>query len=259
MKKYKQFICLSGLPRSGSTLLTSILSQNPKIHSEGNSAVCQLMWDMLQSCNNGSKEQLSASKRESTIIDLISIIPEVYYNKIDVNEKIIVDKCRSWTLPDNIDLLKTYIDKDIKIIVLERPIIEIANSFMKLYQKNIQPIDMDKLLEPGTEPIMRSLQGVLLAKEYNKTYPNTFLFITYKNLTEKPKETMQQIYDFCGWDDFQHDFQNVVPKYKEHDDAYILKGLHDIDSVVKKNTSIIQLPESIIEKCVYLDNILEKS
>ena len=80
---------------------------------------------------------------------------------------------------------------------------------MKLYQKNIQPIDMDKLLEPETEPIMRSLQGVLLAKEYNKTYPNTFLFITYKNLTEKPKETMQQIYDFCGWDDFQHDFQNI--------------------------------------------------
>ena len=68
----KQFVFLSGLPRTGSTLLSAILSQNPKIYSEGNSAVCQLMFDMQQSCINKAKEQLIANKRqEKTIIDMM--------------------------------------------------------------------------------------------------------------------------------------------------------------------------------------------
>ena len=60
----EQFVCLSGLPRSGSTLLTAILSQNPLIHAEGNSAVCQLMWDLHQSGLTTAKEQLKANGRE---------------------------------------------------------------------------------------------------------------------------------------------------------------------------------------------------
>jgi sulfotransferase len=136
MKKYEQFVCLSGLPRSGSTLLSAILSQNPKIHAEGNSAVCQLMWDLEVSCKTKCNEQIGANNRETTVTDLISKIPEIYYNNIDDNEKIVIDKCRSWTTLENVRLLKKYIDKDIKIIVLERPILEIVNSFCKLYNKN---------------------------------------------------------------------------------------------------------------------------
>jgi hypothetical protein len=64
----KKIIALSGLPRSGSTLLSSILSQNIDIHAEGNSAVCQLMWDMEVSCNTSGQEQIKANKREKTII-----------------------------------------------------------------------------------------------------------------------------------------------------------------------------------------------
>jgi len=251
----KQFVCLSGLPRSGSTLLSAILSQNPLIHAEGNSAVCQLMWDIKQSFLMKCREQIQANQRYHTMHDLLSQVPYIYYKNMDKEEEIVVDKCRSWTIPENIELLKTYIDKDIKIIVLERPIVEIVNSFVKLYQKNNQPIDMDKLLEPGTEPIMRSFQGVLLAKEYNKTYPNTFLFISYHQFTENPEETIQKIYDFCGWANFQHDFQNIIPKYKENNDTYVLKGLHDIRPSIQKNTSKIRLPELIIKKCVFLDNL----
>ncbi len=43
----KNFYFISGLPRTGSTLLSSILYQNPLIHTEGNSALCQLMWDIM--------------------------------------------------------------------------------------------------------------------------------------------------------------------------------------------------------------------
>jgi hypothetical protein len=62
----KNFVMMCGLPRTGSTLLSSILNQNPLIHAEGNSAVCQLMWDMEVSCNTSGQEQIKANKRENT-------------------------------------------------------------------------------------------------------------------------------------------------------------------------------------------------
>jgi len=254
MKKYEQFVCLSGLPRSGSTLLTAILSQNPKIHSEGNSAVCQLMWDMLKSYNINCKEQIDANQRQSTIGELISSIPEIYYNKIDKTEKIIVDKCRSWTIPENVELLKNFIDKNIKIIVLERPIVEIVNSFVKLYQKNNIEFNVDNLLEPFKEPIMRSLNGVINAKKNNTD--NTYLFISYKELIETPEETIRKIYDFCHWEPFQHDYKNIVQKYPENDEMYGLTGFHDVFPEIKKNGCEIILNENIISKCKMIQETL---
>jgi len=59
----KKFFFISGLPRTGSTLLSSILYQNPLIHAEGNSALCQLMWDNYISCLCNSKEQLIANNK----------------------------------------------------------------------------------------------------------------------------------------------------------------------------------------------------
>ena len=95
---------ISGLPRTDSTLLSAILSQNPALHAEGNSAVCQLMWDMQQSCKINAGEQILANDREQTAVDLVSAIPSIYYK--NVSNKVVFDKCRSWTIPDNMDMIK---------------------------------------------------------------------------------------------------------------------------------------------------------
>jgi sulfotransferase len=254
MKKYEQFVCLSGLPRSGSTLLSAILSQNPKIHAEGNSAVCQLMWDTQHSCLNRCNEQLNANNRKRTIKELLKSIPAVYYNDIDENEKIIVDKCRSWTVIDNINLLKENIDKNIKIIMLERPILEIINSFHRLFIKNYRLNDLNMLLVPDSEPVMRPLNGLIYAKQNNKS--NNFLFITYKELTENTEETIKKIYDFCNWEYFEHDFNNIVPKYAENDEEYGLEGFHYVYPSIRNVKNEIILPEDIKEKCIDFDDIL---
>ena len=83
---------LSGLPRTGSTLLSAILSQNPEIHAEGNSAVCQLMWDMQGSIYGTANQQLIASDRLNTGIEIIKNIPNIYYK--DVTASTVIDKCR---------------------------------------------------------------------------------------------------------------------------------------------------------------------
>ena len=218
------FVALSGLPRTGSTLLSAILSQNPEIHSEGNSAVCQLMWDMQLSCQTTANEQLAANSRAATQDALVAAIPAIYYR--DVTATHIVDKCRSWTLPANMDMLRRYIPNRPRVIVLTRPIDEIVASFVKLRRANGWQGDPEVgLLDAGSEPIMRSLDGVESAKASGS---NEFLFIEYANLVESTREVLESIYDFCEWEPFHHDLDRVVNLHPENDAVYGLLGMHDI-------------------------------
>lgn len=248
---FKQFVCLSGLPRSGSTLLSALLSQNPDIHAEGNSPVCQLMWDMQTSCNTTSREQIHANGRIQTAIRLISRIPHIYYEGIP--EKIVVDKCRSWTLDANIQMLHDYIDENIKVIVLERSVTEIVKSFARLYRQAgvFSEEKESKLVELGSEPLMRSLAGVLWAKDNNQR--GTFLFIHYDDLVSNPQETLDKIYAFCGWEPFAHHFENIRVKYPENDEVYSLPGQHVVREKISKTPSITSLSKALTDYCNKID------
>jgi sulfotransferase len=245
----KKFIALSGLPRSGSTLLSAILSQNPDIHAEGNSAVCQLMWDMQQSCNGSSQQQLMASNKYDTINDLITSIPNIYYK--NVKSPIIVDKCRSWTLPDNMNMLSNYIDENPKVIVLERPLIDIVKSFVSLRLKNNWIGNPEEgLLDEWSEPIIRSYNGVKWAKENNN---GEFLFIKYDDIVNDPKLTLEKIYEFCELEYFEHNFNHIVNKHPENDKIYEMIGQHDIRPTISKRNIEVNLSNEMIKKCKLLD------
>ena len=243
-----QFMFISGLPRTGSTLLSSILSQNPKLYSEGNSGVCQLMWDMQQSCLLNIDEQLAANGREFTQIDLISSIPEIYYKGLD--DKVIFDKCRSWTFPKNIELIKKYITSTPKIIVLERPLHEIVASFVALRRaNNFIGNPEDGLLDNLSEPIVRSLMGVNWAKQNNN---GEFLFVSYDDLTLNTQSTIEKIYSFCELEPFEHDFTNIVNKHKENDATYGMLGQHDVRPQIGKRDLDVILSPDTISKCLEL-------
>jgi sulfotransferase len=222
MNKKKMYF-LSGLPRSGSTLLSSILSQNPKIHAEGNSAVCQLMWDMQISCQGPALQQLLANSKYNTQDSLVSAIPFIYYK--NVSEPYIIDKCRSWTLPDNMQMIKRYITKNPKVIVLTRPLKEILHSFSELRKRNGMSGDTSDLLQEDSDAVMRSLKGVQFAKNNND---GEFLFISYDDLVDYTQDVLASIYDFCQWEKFEHDLNNIKNKYPENDQVYGLLGMHDV-------------------------------
>jgi sulfotransferase len=259
-----QFVCLSGLPRSGSTILSAILDQNPLIHAEGNSAVCQFVWDMHQAGTVHAKEQLNGNQRTETVKDIISQIPKIYYKDIAPSKKIIVDKCRAWTIASNVELLRCYIDVDIKIIVLERSVTAIMQSFMKLYRKN-QWTDafihqtLKAMLVPNVDPVMRSIIGINMAKKENALRPpdkQTFLFIQYDEFIAKPAETIERIYAFCGWAPYPHQFDAIVNAHPENDDFYKLKGFHEIRATLQKEPNDTVLPPDILAKCLQIDRIL---
>jgi len=212
------------------------------------------MFDMHQSCVHKAKEQLIANKRqEKTLIDLLTHIPYIYYK--DIQEPIIIDKCRAWTNPFNTNIISNFIDKDFKIIILERNIVDIIKSFARLFAENNVEYDLNKFFQPNSEPLINSIMGLQTVKNSNNT--KNFLFIEYDDLVSQPEIIIQKIYDFCGWEPFEHDFNNVTVKNPEDDSSYGLKGFHDIRQTVSKKTNPIQeLPEHIMQNCKMLNSLL---
>lgn len=246
----KNFFFLSGLPRSGSTLLTSILSQNPDLYAGGNSALCQLMWDNYISLNDNCSEQLLGSQRTHVADKIMQNIPYNYY--YDINQINILDKCRSWTMPANFSIIKEYISKDPKIIVMTRSIDEIVKSFIKISNNSINE---DILFQSSSDPLMRSLEGVLFAKENN--YNNNFLFIQYNYLISNTEECINKIYNFLNIKQFNHNFTSIENIYKENDSIYKINNLHSVRGEIKKIENNIQLSDRTIYICKELNKLIE--
>jgi sulfotransferase len=245
----KDIFFLSGLPRTGSTLLTSILSQNLNIHTEGNSALCQLMWDMKVSCETTQQINNKPGLQDK----LISEIPNIFYEN---TSGYIIDKCRSWTMPANLDLIEKYITKTPKIIVMVRPIIDIVKSFVFIRQMNNWKDPEVGLLDDGSEPIMRSLIGVRYAKQINT---GQFLFIEYDDLINNTKNTLDNIYNFLGLPTYSHNLDNIINLNSEADEELNMIGLHDIRSTITRRSVDVKLSKELELKAVGLQELLEGS
>ena len=239
----KQRLCyISGLPRTGSTLLSNILMQNPSVYSGGRSALCQMMWDMQCSINGPAEDALKASRRlEQTSKDIMTELPALYYKS--VSKDIVFDKCRTWTLYENHQMIKRYIDKNPKVVVLIRPVDEIVRSFAKLRLDNgwVGDVYTDLLL-PNTDPLTLPLEGIKYAKYIRD---EGFLFVTYKSLVENPSMVLEQIYKHCEIDPFAHDFDTIKQVFVEDDDVYGLVGMHDVRQEIKFRANNIGLPQNI--------------
>jgi sulfotransferase len=253
----KQFSFLSGLPRTGSTLLCSILAQNPNLHAEGYSHVCELMRRIYFASANTTltnwHDDIIASEREKSIVTILRSIPYNYY--VDVNKNIILDKCRAWTLPGNLALIEKYITNNPKTVVLIRPIEEIVASFVQLRINNNWSEDKiySDLLNGADDPIMLSLEGAIHAKQNND---GKFLFVHYDEIVFDTKKTLNRIYDFCEWPKYEHQLENIKRPFVQNDEVYKLNGLHDVRRTVEKQKYHIDLPKDIMKKCRYLNSLI---
>jgi hypothetical protein len=177
---------------------------------------------------------------------LISKLPDTFYEDAS---GFIIDKCRSWTLQPNLDLIYKYITETPKIIVMTRPVIEIVKSFVFIRQMNGWDNPEEGLLDEGSEPIMRSLAGVNYAKEINT---GQFLFVEYQDLLDKTNNTLDMIYEFCGWEKFKHNLNDIKNLTPENDEALNLAGLHDIRASISKREIDVEISASLYKKAMSL-------
>jgi hypothetical protein len=181
---------------------------------------------------------------------MVDKIIETYYK--DVKQNIIFDKCRSWTVEDNFKIIKKYIDQDPKIIVFVRRVEDIVKSLINI-EFVPKKISEDDLFITNSEPLMRSLAGVLYVKENNK---DNVLIINYDDFIGSPEKTIREVYKFLGLDYFNHYYENIIDNNFEDDSIYGIEGMHKINSVVEKRNYSVIMSSRTLDICNYLNSIL---
>jgi len=210
---------LSGLPRSGSTLLTTLLYQNPLIHTEGISALCEVMWQTHLALNNA--QAIPANNRQEHAYKMIADLPNRYYSQI--TRPFVIDKCRAWPASDNLKMLRHYVTPNPKIVVLTRDPADIIASFKSLFDRNNRN-DFDT--SGMADEFNRNLVCTQSAKNAND--PETFLFVDYKNLVDDTKTELNRVYEFLELKPYDHDLNDIVTVNPENDEVYGLNGMHSI-------------------------------
>ena len=271
-RSYQQLVCLAGMPRAGSSLLSALLSQNPRIYAGGDSPMCQIMWDTYLSYQDKCNREFASNYKHHCLPQIVATIPHVFYQDI-CGAEIVVDRCRSWTQECNLNLLRGSIDPNIKIIVLERPLREVVDSYARLFTKNhmgsaVNSV-MTEFLSPNKEPIVRAMDGNNWVKAWCKANPDqqNFLFISYEDLVTQPQSTLERIYDFCGWITeehpmFVHNFSKVVIKYPTNEKIHGLVGQYIVHPKVEKQTykkeDTIELDETVLSTIRDITHFFDK-
>ena len=248
-----QYYFMAGLPRSGSTLLKSILNQNSEVFASPISPVMELMyWN--EDYFKRSEQYLAYPKPKSAFKIISGMLDQYYY---DVEEPVVIDHCRAW--PNNIERLKTYVTPNPKIICPVRDVVEILTSFITMIRRNSdQQSFIDKhLFEEGKqinddnrcEHLMSEIGivGQSLWAQYQAFVKNDtrhLLFVEYNDLISTPDETLKRIYEFLELENYSHDFQNIYNSHRELDnEVYALKDMHYVRKELKK---ISPKPEDIL-------------
>jgi sulfotransferase len=257
---HKTYFFESGLPRSGSTLLSALLNQNPDIHCGAISPVLEIMYYTEQYFENS--EQALAYPKPEQHHKIISSVIDNYYG--ERTEPIIFDKCRAW--PNNVDRLQKYITKTPKILCPVRDVLEILASFIQLIHRNSNQLSfVDKaLIEKGYTPTddnrcdyLMSPEGIVdqslyaFGEGFNKNCEKYMHMVEYNDLVNRPERTFRKIYEFLELPYYAHDFNNVNHKYRERDDD--VYGLSDMHEVRKRIQRVSKRPEEVLS-----DYILNK-
>jgi sulfotransferase len=235
-----QYHFITGLPRSGTTLLSTILNQNPKFQASISGPLARFTRAIIEqsSAQGGYRYQCDESKRSTIIRSIFN----AYYNQPIFNQvkRTFFDTNRGWSL---LSPLVKELFPDSKIIVCVRDINWVLDSFEQLYAKN--PLSISSMIPPehninvytrcqylmnDSSPVGFAYNGV---KQVLCSNEKSSLFILdYEQLAKNPEQTMKALYNFIGEEYFEHDFNDVASSYDEFDEDVNLKGLHTTRKVV---------------------------
>lgn len=250
----RQIHFISGLPRSGSTLLAAILRQNPRFHASMTSPVGSLVVRMLEAMSEENEFSVFISPLQKQ--EMIASIFSTYY-KEQADKETIFDTNRLWCsqLP-----LIGELFPEAKIICCVRNVAWIMDSIERLIRRNA--FDVSRMFnnpaERGTaysRTEALSQGGRLVGFAYNalkeafySEEADKLLIIDYELLTFGPEQALGLIYQFIGAEPFAHDFNNVQYDEPEFDRQLRMQGLHKIRPQVEFQPRQTILPPDLFER-----------
>jgi len=250
MQKTYHFI--SGLPRSGSTLLTSILNQNPKFYSTISNPLARFVRSIIIESHAGPGYALQCP--EDKRIELIKTIIDAYHSHIP--QEVCFNTNRGW--PNLLAQLEAA-SPNSKVICCVRDISWILDSFERLFKAN--PFVLSKMYsEQDAETVYTRSYSLMspghtvrfaydsLKEAMCSPQKHNIMLVAYEQLAKYPEQTMRAVYAFIDEPYFEHDFSNVETSYDEYDLEAGIHGLHKI----RKEVSYIErdyiLPPDLVSE-----------
>jgi sulfotransferase len=254
VKGLPQFHFISGLPRSGSTLLSAILLQNPRFHAGMTSPVGALFSGILEQCSAGSEfgAVIDIDMRRRLLRGLFD---SYYADKAD--KPVVFDTNRQWCA--RLPALKDLFPKA-KTIACVRNVAWVMDSLERLYRAN--PFENTKLFGDAVERNSvysrcetlaqhNRLVGyawTALKEAYYGENADSLLIVDYDLLSQAPERVMRLIYDFIDEPWFEHDFDSLAYDAPEFDQALGVAGLHKVKARVALQSRRTILPPDLFEK-----------
>lgn len=220
-------VFLSGLPRSGSTVLCAILSQNPGLRVNEASTLLPLLNQVRKFWSSAPRH--GAVNKDSRLLPVLQAIFNSYHSE---SNKIVIDKHREWPL--YLDLIEKINTKPVKVICTVRSPIECAASFERLYIDEPETYTQLEQLIEGTGPTTLDRANAMLhstgsiGKAYTALYEaavvqnryKQMLFVDYNKLCNDPQTQINRIYNFLELDAFTYSFTNLVNAELQNDIYY---------------------------------------
>jgi hypothetical protein len=218
----KQLAFLSGIPRSGSTVLAAILNQNPMTHVSTTSGLVQALDSLANSWHSAALLNDNDPEKKKLAQTMRGTIDAFYEDK---TASVIIDKSRSWPIAQIMSSMSQVLGKQPRIIATVRSIPDCAASFLRI----AKPENLDEFMRSGK--LMSHLKGsyLMLQNGYSSA-PENFLFVEYEDLLADPKTQLARVHTFLELPDFYYDFDNIDGSTVAEDDEQLhgYAGLHDV-------------------------------
>ena len=259
----KQIIYVSGLPRSGSTLITQLVGEHPLVSSNTHSSpLAGLLTNIRHTVSDSDFFLAQLDINFEQAYQQLTLANQGFINGwyAPFESDFVVDKNRLW-----LGMLETLavLDPDFKMIVCLRDLRQVFGS-MEAQHQQTRLIDFPG--HPDAFSIFNRAKGFFapdgviggplqmignMQDITDMELRSRLLYLCYESLLRKPQEVMQDIFRWLEPPEYDIDFNNLATQPGESDSYYRMKFPHQTHSALKA-PPIHDIPKRI-EKMVMTD------
>ena len=236
----------SSLPRSGSTLFSNIVGQNPQFHVTPTSGLLDLLYTSRAQFSSGPEfKAQDHHEMERAFAGYCRGALEGYAASL-TNKPWLLDKSRGWAV--HYPFLNAFYP-DPKIVCLIRNPIDILCSMERRFRQSALTdpgvVNHAQMLNTSLEkridswiaspPVGLAMERLLEIMRMG--IDRQILFIRYEDLCAEPQAQLDRFYAFLGLESYRHNFARVEQLTQEDDSVYGIFGDHTIRPKVQPQPS----------------------
>jgi sulfotransferase len=204
IRSLTRFHFVAGLPRSGISVLSALLRQNPRFASKTNSPAQAVFASVLENCSgDGPLAELLDEAQKTSL--LRASVDAVYHDR--PFDSVVLDISQNWL--DDVDALIRLYPLCRMIICVRNPA-AIVNSFVLS-----SPAEKDDATVNNTANELIAPEGAIglqiarLRAALSSRHGERIFVLDYDRLVDDPEDVMDALYDFLREPEFAHNYHEI--------------------------------------------------